>query len=215
MLSFAPACLPVHVSQLEKRTLCLQAMHWRVRLIYCTERCGGCAGDGRRPGSAGMMPVNSSSMGGMSMMGNGHDNQLIGNGPMGGGGMSMSNGPMGGGGVPPGPSMGPMHINSHQPNGMMPGSIGAGMGGGMPMEAVRMRSASMGMGNMPNGYIGNNGSGMMGNGSMSMHQMNMGGGNDGMLPSSSMPQGNSMQQGLLLQGPPQAFSPERQTVHSQ
>lgn len=167
-------------------------------------------GDIRRPGSAGMMPVNSSSMGGMPGMGNAHDNQLMGNGPMGGGGMSMSNGPLGGNGqlgsagMQPN-SMGGMHMNSHGPmgNGLMPGnSLGGGIGGGMPMGGG-MRGASMGMGGLPNGYMGGSSSGgLMSNGGVGMHQVNMGGGGDGsgMLPSSSMPQGNNMQPGPLLQG---------------
>lgn len=148
------------------------------------------------------MPVNSSGMAGMGMMPNGHENQLMGSGPFGNGGMSMSNGPMGNGGMPPG-SMGSMHMSSHQPNGMMPGNLGSGgMGGGMPMGGG-MRNVSTGMNAMPNGYMaGGSSGGMMGNGGMHMHQMNMGGsgGDNNMMPSTSMPQGNSMQPGPLLPG---------------
>ena len=169
----------------------------------------GAAGDIRRPGSAGMMPVNSSGMGGMPGIGNNHESQLMGNGPMGAGGMSMSNGPLGNnqlgnGGMQPN-SMGGMHMNNHASmgNGLMPGnSLGGGIGGGMPMGGG-MRTTSMGMGSLPNGYMGGSGGGsLMGNGGVGMHQMNMGGGGDAnsMLPSSSMPQGNNMQPGSLLQG---------------
>lgn len=158
-----------------------------------------------------MVPINGPAMPSMGMMGNGPESGLMPNGAMSsshsgnnGLGLGMMNGPVGNGTLGGqmgngGMQMNSMHMNGHGPlaNGMMPDG---GMGGGLGM-ANPMRSGPIGMGGLPNGYMAGNaaGNGLMGNSGMSMHQMNMGS-SDNMMPSSSMPQGNSMQPGSILQG---------------
>jgi len=153
---------------------------WRIRRGYYVGFYVS-AGEGRRPGSGSlMMPMTT-----LSMMGQGSDQGMLGNG-----------GPM-----PPHHPMG---------NGLMNGHMGSGAMGGGPLGCMPMGSGSMGnlMGSMPmgGGMLGGGplgsapmmGNGYMANGGMGglpMGMMNVDGGADGMsmgnmggIPSGPMPQ---------------------------